>query len=289
MDKIPTIKFRSALAKDGFEIKPLSELLATELPKDHNPFLPHRIEFFAVLIITAESGFHIVDFTEYRLKKNECLLISKGQVHAFKPNTKYEGYIILFTEDFLLKNFFKNISVQVLKLYNYHIYTPQHEVSAESFIIINIIQKEQNNNNILNKYKIIACLLGAWFGKLEQYNHEKQPSLGDGENDYVYFDKFKNYVENNYKSSRDAKHYAYLLSISYKHLNSISKKYTNKTAKAFIDDFVILEAKRFLCSTSLSIKEIAFKCGFDEQTNFQKYFKKITNETPLNFRQNLRG
>lgn len=80
-----------------------------------------------------------------------------------------------------------------------------------------------------------------------------------------------------------------MLQISYKHLNNIVKKCTNKTAKEFIDDFVILEIKRFLCSTSLSVKEIAFKCGFDEQTNFLKYFKKLANDTPSNFRQNLRG
>ena len=75
--------------------------------------------------------------------------------------------------------------------------------------------------------------------------------------------------------------------VSYKFLNDVVKHLTGKTAKTFIDEFVILEIKRYLVSTSLSIKEIAFKTGFEEPANMAKFFKKNSQLTPLKYRQQL--
>jgi AraC-like DNA-binding protein len=98
------------------------------------------------------------------------------------------------------------------------------------------------------------------------------------------FEKFETLIEKEYHLSRNVTDYANQLQITYKHLNEICKRFTFKTAKEFIDDYVILEIKRKLCLTSLSIKEICFESGFDEPTNFLKYFKNITGETPLEFK-----
>ena len=46
----------------------------------------------------------------------------------------------------------------------------------------------------------------------------------------------------------------------------------------------MLEAKRLLCHTNISIKEIGYAIGFDEPTNFIKYFRKHTGKTPIDFR-----
>jgi AraC-like DNA-binding protein len=47
---------------------------------------------------------------------------------------------------------------------------------------------------------------------------------------------------------------------------------------------VVLEAKRLLAHTTSSIKEIGFELGFDEPTNFIKYFRKHVASTPIDFR-----
>jgi AraC-like DNA-binding protein len=87
--------------------------------------------------------------------------------------------------------------------------------------------------------------------------------------------------------SRDAKFYAALLNISYRHLNNLCKEFTQKTAKSVIDGFVILEAKRKLFQPDLPIKEISYSMGFDEPTNFVKYFKSHTGVSPKTFRSQL--
>ena len=94
-------------------------------------------------------------------------------------------------------------------------------------------------------------------------------------------------LENEYTNTRSSRAYAAKLYISYKFLNDIVKHLTGKTVKAFIDDFVIVEIKRYLVSTSLSINEIGYRTGFEEPANMVKFFKKRVGTTPLRFRQRL--
>jgi AraC-like DNA-binding protein len=54
-----------------------------------------------------------------------------------------------------------------------------------------------------------------------------------------------------------------------------------------VDDLIlnrINEAKRLLCGTSPSIKEIAYLCGFSSLSYFSKLFKKRTGLSPREYR-----
>ena len=57
------------------------------------------------------------------------------------------------------------------------------------------------------------------------------------------------------------------------------------SSKEFINDTVIIKIKRQLLHSNLSIKEIAFRVGFNDPTNFYKYFKKNTSYTPESYRK----
>jgi len=102
------------------------------------------------------------------------------------------------------------------------------------------------------------------------------------------FTRFKTLIEDHHTETRNAGDYAEKLNLSYKHLNEICKNVTGHTAKGFIDTYLILEIKRQLSISDLSIKELTYQLGFDEPTNFLKFFKKHTSQTPTQFRQNLK-
>ena len=73
--------------------------------------------------------------------------------------------------------------------------------------------------------------------------------------------------------------------MSSKKLNRITQELMGKPVKTYMYDSLILEIKRLLMNTSLSIKEISYKIGFEDPTNFVKYFKKYTELTPIDFRK----
>ena len=74
-----------------------------------------------------------------------------------------------------------------------------------------------------------------------------------------------------------------MIGLSSKKLTSLSKKYLKDTPADYIHKRKILEAKRLLSNSKLSVKEVAYSLGFDQPTYFTKYFKKYTDITPKEF------
>lgn len=263
---------------------PLENLVNKDIPTDHNPFQAHRLNFFAILVLTSGNVEHTLDFNKQNLTKNDCLVISKSQVHSFDNVHKYKGFLILFTEDFITKNLAKSTIDNISRIYNYHIFSSKYKIDADSLAVFTLLQKEYQLKENAIKPNIIASLFAAFLLKMEMHN-QAEPFKATYNHQYDLFITFEQNVEHCFGENRNAKFYAEKQSITYKHLNEVCKQFSNKSAKEFIDDFIILEAKRQLSSTTLSVKEIAYYCGFDEVTNFQKYFKNITKETPVSFRQ----
>ncbi|NER15378.1 helix-turn-helix domain-containing protein [Leptobacterium flavescens] len=95
---------------------------------------------------------------------------------------------------------------------------------------------------------------------------------------------FENLIQQTPHKHQPIKYYAGQLNISSIYLSECVKRATGKTAKQVIDEYLILEAKSLLQQSSASISEIAFDLGFEDNSNFVKYFKKHTLLTPRQFR-----
>lgn len=258
-------------------------------PTDHDPFAVHKIEFFLILVVTKNSYTHFVDFKSYQLEEGSAIFVAKNQVHHFtKELEKAKGFCIIFSSLFSDKHYALSESLQLNRLFNYHIETPvisQKTLGEDSFLgITNQLYKEYNFPNDFAKSEILSTLLHLLLLKAERAK-EFQSVTGIKTHWLETFSAFRNLLEKEYSNTRNSRIYASKLFISYKFLNDIVKKLTGKTAKAFIDEFVTIEIKRYLLSTSLSVKEVSFQTGFDEPANMVKFFKKNTGLTPLKFRQ----
>ena len=259
--------------------------------KDHSPFVPHKIEFYLILIVTKNTYTHFVDFKSYELEEGSTLFVAKNQVHHFNKNTQEaDGFGIVFNNLFVDQHYFLTDNLRLNRLFNYHIESPiihQKEMHEDSLIgLIVHLYQEYRSNKQFAKSEILASLLRVVLLKAERAK-EFHSVTNVNTHWLKTFSEFKNMLETEYTNTRSARTYASKLFISYKFLNDIVKKLTAKTVKAFIDDFVTVEIKRYLISSSLSINEISDQAGFKEPANMIKFFKKNTGITPLKFRQQL--
>ena len=101
--------------------------------------------------------------------------------------------------------------------------------------------------------------------------------------DYILL--FRDLLEQYFTQSKNVSYYAERLHISEKRLGQATRNILGKTPKVLIDERVLLEAKRRLVHEHQSIKELGYSLGFEEPTNFVKFFKKHTLLTPLEFRE----
>jgi AraC-like DNA-binding protein len=79
--------------------------------------------------------------------------------------------------------------------------------------------------------------------------------------------------------------YASLLGCSEKSLSRATYAVAQMSAKTLLVDRLVLEAKRMLAHSSSPVGAIALDLGFDEATNFVKFFRRETGMTPGAFRE----
>ena len=99
------------------------------------------------------------------------------------------------------------------------------------------------------------------------------------------FNQFTELLERHHKREREIAFYADKMFITPKYLSQVIKDYSNKTALAFIEEYVIAEAKSMLLSTTLSIQQISDELNFPSQSVFGKYFKRVTGKSPTEYRR----
>nr|WP_321415577.1 helix-turn-helix domain-containing protein [uncultured Allomuricauda sp.] len=99
--------------------------------------------------------------------------------------------------------------------------------------------------------------------------------------------KFNILVDLNFKTKRKVSDYAELLHKSPKTLSNLFAIYNQKSPQQIILERIALEAKRLLNFTDKQNQEIAFELGFNDPAHFSRFFKKMTQTTPSEYRENL--
>ncbi|MET9918629.1 AraC family transcriptional regulator [Streptomyces sp. NPDC006435] len=103
------------------------------------------------------------------------------------------------------------------------------------------------------------------------------------------FRRFRAAVESNFAHSHQVQDYAVMLGYSVRSLTRASNAAVGRSAKALIDDRLVLEAKRLLVHTRLPAYAIADRLGFPGTTVFTRFFRHRTAETPTGFRRRARA
>lgn len=91
-------------------------------------------------------------------------------------------------------------------------------------------------------------------------------------------------VEQHFKTKHTVKAYADLLFKSPKTLSNLFKKYGDTTPQQFIQNRLMLEARRMLTYTEKPISEIGFELGFSDLQSFSRFFSKQEGHSPQKFR-----
>ncbi len=286
MEKIKEVHFVKSFEKNiEFEIIPLDVFY-----KKYKTYITtsERIDFWAIIIITDGECDHWLDFEKYHLSAGSFLFIRQRQVQKFELNEKMKGYMFLFTTSFL----YKNESDKEL-LSNFHIFNnflnspllqPDNITLSELEKITSHLCRIFDGVNDFAKDEMLRSIFKVFLYTCERFKRDKTNNVYL-DKDVLLFNKFRSLVENNISHKTTVQNYAEMLFISNKKLNYLTQKYLAKSAKLFIAEQLILESKRLLVHTSISIKETAYQLGFEEPTNFVKFFKRFTKLTPQNFRE----
>lgn len=286
---IPHITFNPVSTDSyGFEIVSIEHIASNKNRHTHDPELPHQLKFYNLIFFIQGSGRHFIDFKWFPVQENSLVYLTKDQISAFEFSEKLKGYCIIFTEEYFVNSFSNLTNDFVFRLFNPELFSPILQIAKNSDFLtyFNLLLKEYGNPHSFNHKTIINSLLTILISKAEYLKQNLTFHISDSAK-LVLYQNFVSLLEKNLTQSRSANFYAKELAVSYKHLNTVCKELINKTAKNVIDDFIILQAKRNLINSTTNSSELAYKLGFEDPTNFTKYFKKNTGLTPKSFIQSL--
>lgn len=97
---------------------------------------------------------------------------------------------------------------------------------------------------------------------------------------------FKELLSENEQINRNVSHYAESLHISPVYLNEVVKNVTGVSVSRYIQNELILHAKRMLVYTSLTVREISIHLGIDDYAYFTRLFTKAVGISPTLYRKN---
>lgn len=131
-------------------------------------------------------------------------------------------------------------------------------------------------------YQLKAFFTG-FYDWIYRNRDERPPETGSRRTREL-FNQFMRTLAEQYRHSRDVAYYAQRLNISPKYLNTIVQRTTHHTAKAIIDQYVVMQLKLLLRTSTDPIKKIAWDYQFSDTSFLCRYFKQHTGQTPQQFR-----
>lgn len=282
--EIKKYNFKEGLSQE-FEIVGLADLytkFASQLTT------AHRVGFYHVIWFQKGNPSHLIDFTSVKVKPNTILFLNKDTVQQFDRKGNFDGKAILFTESFFCKSDADTKFLRSSILFNDLFSVSQLQVKNKSTCFADLFrQMETELTNAKDNYQsdilrnlLHNLLLQSERERRKQNFNEVRKSLNF---DYVML--FREFLETQFRKQKLVSSYAEQIRISEKRLNLATSKVLGKSPKQMIDERIMLEAKRLLAHTNESVKEIGYELGFDEPTNFIKFFRKHYSSTPMEFRE----
>lgn len=243
--------------------------------------VPHRHDYYEFILFFESGGTQAIDFINYPNYAGSAYFIKAGQVHMMNRASNSSGCNFRFQRSYFYENetgasaFFREYPFFSLQSNQ-----PVLKLSDEIFSVLkNLVTAYSDSMNFAShdaSKSIIRSML-----QIIKTPFEQSLSLPQTPG---HLQKFMMLVSEYFNEKRNVSDYAEMLHITPNYLNELCSENLGMTAKALIEEQVMLEIKRLLFHTDLSVKEIAYQLNFDDPSYFVRRFKEKTGFTPAAFR-----
>lgn len=247
---------------------------------------PHQDDYFIFGLVEKGVWCSLIDFDELNFYPGDIFIIQPGQIHSFIKSEQMEGWL-LFADTSLINNSHKHLldSFSLSALSFRADEKRIKELTQIAFII------QSRTDGCINEYTTISLrrLTEVFISIVcEILNMQDMRSTHHSRRHIEIVLLFRQLLKKHLIESHQPSYYASLLNISTVYLNEVIKKICGMSVSAYIKKEIVIQAKRFLVHSHLSIKEIAVQLGIDDHAYFSRLFTQATGLSPTAFRkQNL--
>jgi len=246
---------------------------------------PYILSFYELIFIIQGKGTFLLDDVIIPYQKGTIMFLPPNRRREWIAENQTDAYVVLFEGEFIERFFNDNLFVyrfHYFHNYNTPFYLKTEENEFSSYLKKVIEIKNEIGNLINDSDHLLRSILYYLLIILNRRYVEQHQIKGElFENIEVL--KFIRLLDKNYKENHLVSDYTQMLGISKTYLNKKLKSF-GKSASDLIKARILIEAKKELIYTDLTISEIAYNLYFSEPANFIRFFKKQTSITPNQFR-----
>lgn len=246
---------------------------------------PHRHNgLFQILYLQDGHADIQLDDAHHAMHAGQILLVPPLYIHGFRFSRNAQGMVLT-----LAHPLFDKLTAQLgdakVALGKPSILALNDETDGAYIRAAMGALDVEYKRNASYRSTLIESLLGAiliWLARNAQpYVHEAGKDTGKGA---AHFANFCRLIEQGHCTHHEVAYYAKKVGISAAHLNVLCRQTANKSALELIHERLILEAKRNLVYTTMSISEASYAIGFSDPAYFTRFFKRHTGLSPKDFR-----
>ena len=225
-----------------------------------------------------------VDFEKIRLIDRHVFLSYPGQIHHIVLSHIQRGWFLAF-DSATLDNNLRSILDQFLT--EIMLMQLSQQLSASFYSLMDHLYQIYANPGQLYQQQALQAMTSAFIYQLASaYLQEERSALSRHSVRNIEISKtFRALLRHHYKSLRTTSQFAAKMNITASHLNDTVKSVTGFPVTYHIQQELIREAQRLLCSSDQTIMEIAGALGFDDTKYFTRLFSKVSGVAPGKYRK----
>jgi AraC-like DNA-binding protein len=264
---------------------------------EHYPFAPwhHHPEYELVLLLKGKGrrmvGDNVDRFSEHDLIFTGPFLPHQWIPDAYSPGhpdyNQERAFVIQFVDDFLGERFFEVPENEALKKFLSKSARGCKFYGVAKKKIISILIRMMDTNDSGRLFGLLSIF--EVFSSTSEYQYLSSPASVESfslkENESM--QKALQYIMQNFQKEIQINDLLKVTNMSYATFYNYFRRYYKVPFKEYLLDIRVDYACKLLRDETLNISEIAYSCGFENLSNFNRQFRRLKSMTPSQFQRQL--
>lgn len=237
-------------------------------------------DLYQFLLIAKGGGIASIDGATHLLRPGTALAIPPLAVHAFQFNPGTDGYVASVHPSVLDRASVSHRDWRAALARPAVINaTPAASGRLADLLALALAEFAASGPERTDALTACAGLILVWFRREVAQQVPTGGAAGPSAHLRL-FERFRAQVEEDFRLHPPLAERARRLGVSAPHLSRVCRDMVGRSALSVVQDRIVLEARRHLLYTSMTVSQIAFLLGFSDPAYFTRLFTRKVGQSP---------
>ncbi|MEJ0040684.1 MAG: helix-turn-helix domain-containing protein [Gammaproteobacteria bacterium] len=269
-------------AAEHLSILPMRERLELHQFLIEPHFHPHHEQ---LVLVRRGGGTVTLEGRDYALRAPAVLIVPACTVHGFSCEKDTEGSVLTVARTYVQQIMTRAPEFSDIFAAGHCIeYSDQDPAYAEIERVVGKMEWELRRSARCREIATEALLIDLLVGLTRNVQHGRSQGVSENGSYQEAYRQFMAMVEAHHRENWSLEKFAAALRTSIPRLRSICRSVGGESPVRILNARIILEAKRCLSYTNMSVSEISYRLGFEDPSYFSRFFRVRCGQTPTQYK-----